>query len=450
MHAFTSSVLNTIRRETLLKEGDTVLVALSGGADSVALLHVLIELRDVLKLSALYAAHVHHGLRGEFADRDETFVKDLCEKHDIPLYSIRVDTKAEAHRYKESVEEAGRRLRYAFFEQQAASLDAVIATAHTSSDQAETVLYRMIRGSGLKGICGIPIKRGNIVRPLLDCSAIDVRSYCDECGYAYVTDETNVEMCYARNRIRHEILPSMRQINPQAERAIVRLSETASQEERFLDNMAQTLYERALLENRDLNVSVLNREDIVLRRRALCKWIPDVSYAHVLDILDILADGGCVNISSDRSVVCDGVRLSIVQRHREKNIEQSDASSLVIGQAVSFNGKTYLSTLISYEEYCEIAKIHKNLFNFCISYDMIKTDVQIRSRMEGDSIRPFARKCSKSIKKLMNEFKIPCDERSAIPVIVCEEDILLLLGYCVDETAAVTDQTKRVLWIREL
>ena len=212
------------REKALLQVGDRVIVALSGGADSVTLLHVLCGLRDAADLTVA-AVHVHHGLRGADADADEALCRRLCEQWDVPLSVHHIDVAAEAASAHETIEQTGRRLRYACLEREADKQNAKIATAHTASDQAETVLLHLTRGCGLHGLCGIPPRRGGVIRPLLTCSREQVEAYCAAQGLAFATDATNADVTYARNRVRHRVLPELTEINPRVGEALCRLSE---------------------------------------------------------------------------------------------------------------------------------------------------------------------------------------------------------------------------------
>ena len=190
--------LETIQRHHLLAPGAAVIAAVSGGADSMALLFLLEEIREEFSLK-LSAAHIHHGLRGAEADRDEALVRDTCKRLQIPLSTLHADVALEAERTGEGIEECGRRVRYAYLE----SLDehALIATAHTLDDQLETFLMHFARGAGLHGLCGIPAKRGRIIRPLIDCTREEIEAYCAQRQIPYVIDSTNLSHDYVRNRV---------------------------------------------------------------------------------------------------------------------------------------------------------------------------------------------------------------------------------------------------------
>lgn len=216
--------------------GGTVIAALSGGADSAALVYALYELRDELGIR-LCACHVNHCLRGEESDRDEMFVRGICKSLDIPLYVRRADIMSLKAPH-ESVEECARRVRYGFFDELTELYDAAIATAHTASDNAETVLINLLRGTALKGLCGIPPIRGNIFRPLLGCSRSDTEEYCRLVGVGYVHDSTNDSDEFLRNSIRHKVIPELKRANPSFETAVARMCESVSADNIFLDKRA--------------------------------------------------------------------------------------------------------------------------------------------------------------------------------------------------------------------
>lgn len=258
-----NSVKNTIERYSMINKGDTVIAAVSGGADSVALLYVLYSLKNELGFS-LAACHVNHNLRGEESDGDERFVRRMCRFLDIPLYvaSIKVNDLRQKH---DSLEECARRLRYEFFD--SISRGKLIATAHTASDNCETILINMVRGTALSGICGIPVKRDNIIRPLLYNTRGDIERYCTENSLDYVTDSTNLSDDYTRNKIRHKVVPLLREINPALFGAISKLSQSVSDDDRYLDKIAAQLMEKAHTQDDKYDVNVLyTAEECILRR----------------------------------------------------------------------------------------------------------------------------------------------------------------------------------------
>ena len=213
--------LLALRQYSLFTQGDRIAVGVSGGADSVALLRFLAVLREEYRWE-LIVCHIHHGLRGAEADRDEQFVRELAGQLGLPYTVRHIDAAALALENHLSVEEAGRNARYAFFAETAGE-GGRIATAHTLDDTIETVLMNLIRGTGLHGLCGIPRIRGNIVRPLLDVTRAEVEEYLALLGQPYCTDSTNLSDDYTRNRIRHDILPRLCELNPNFTGAMARM-----------------------------------------------------------------------------------------------------------------------------------------------------------------------------------------------------------------------------------
>ena len=213
--------LLALRQYSLFTQGDRIAVGVSGGADSVALLRFLAVLREEYRWE-LIVCHIHHGLRGAEADRDEQFVRELAGQLGLPYAVRHIDAAALALENHLSVEEAGRDARYAFFAETAGE-GGRIATAHTLDDTIETVLMNLIRGTGLHGLCGIPRIRGNIVRPLLDVTRAEVEEYLALLGQPYCTDSTNLSDNYTRNRVRHDILPRLRELNPNFTGAMARM-----------------------------------------------------------------------------------------------------------------------------------------------------------------------------------------------------------------------------------
>lgn len=224
-----------LARYEMLKSGDNVVAAVSGGADSMALLNVLYNLRGELGIT-LYACHINHNLRGAESLRDEQFVRDFCGEHGIELTVYSVEIKPDKH---ESVEERARKTRYECFDSLCTSLNAKLATAHTASDNAETVLINLLRGTGTKGLGGIPPIRGRIIRPLLHCTREDTERYCSEHEIHYVTDSTNLSDEYTRNKLRLKIIPQLKEFNPSLIEGISRMTEAVTDDNILLDSLAE-------------------------------------------------------------------------------------------------------------------------------------------------------------------------------------------------------------------
>ncbi|MBR5015609.1 MAG: tRNA lysidine(34) synthetase TilS [Clostridia bacterium] len=251
---FSEKVRGVVSRCEMLEDGDTVIVGLSGGADSTALLRVLCELKTEYNLN-LIAAHVNHGIRGAEADRDEAFCKELCKKLGVQIYAFHIDIPELAKERGVSLEVAGRDARYEFFTGLAGE-NGKIATAHNAQDTAETLLLNLCRGTGLKGLTGIPPVRfvehkagcrsdetvsTMVIRPLIECTREEIEAYLESLGQDYVTDSTNLEDDYTRNRIRHNVIPELVAVNENAMGNITRCISTLKDDSDFLEALAEEL-----------------------------------------------------------------------------------------------------------------------------------------------------------------------------------------------------------------
>ena len=262
-----NKIAEAVSRYGMLEKGGSVIAAVSGGADSIALLHALFSMRNELGIT-VFACHINHNLRGAESMRDEQFVRDFCEKNEIPLTVYSIDIKAEKH---ESVEEKARKMRYECFERLCSELNAKLATAHTASDNAETVFINILRGTGTKGLGGIPPVRGNIIRPLIRCTREDIEKYCKENGLQYVTDSTNLSDDYTRNKLRHRLIPLLQEFNPSLFEAVSRMTSAVYDDNALLDEIAAKAKENARTEN-GFSCEKLTE----LKRPVLCRVISSV------------------------------------------------------------------------------------------------------------------------------------------------------------------------------
>ena len=424
--------LATIRENGMLQSAH-VLAAVSGGADSVCLLHLLLCLRETFGY-ALEAAHVHHGLRGEEADRDERFVRDLCERWNVPLHVLHADVAAEAAETGESIEECGRRVRYAYF---ASVAKGEIATAHTRDDNAETLLLHLVRGSGLRGLCGISPVRGNIIRPLLDCTRADIEAYCAAYSLSFVTDSTNFSNAYARNRVRHEILPAMREINPAVVDALVRCSATVSRDADYLH--AQTA---ALLQSAKrpfgYDARVLREAHPALQARAVEAVLRSEMQAkpqahHIEACVRLLETGGAVQTERGTTVCVYGGVLYARCAQRQPWTARIDGDTAVLPF-----GRIRIQRLSAER----LQKIHKDQLPNCLCCDTIASDVFFRSRLPGDRMTRVGAAGSKPMKKLMEEQGIPACRRNDVPILTDGARVLWAQGIGCDAQFALTPQSR--------
>lgn len=423
-------ILKTIEKYGMIEPNDTVLVALSGGADSVCLAHFFLKYREKLKIK-LVCAHIEHGIRGDESLRDFEFVKKWCENAGVDFKYIHINAPEEAAFCKMGVEEYSRKKRYEFFE--TIQCDK-IATAHNKSDNIETVLFRTARGTSLNGACGIPAVRGKIIRPLIDLTSREIREYCEKNGIEYVTDSTNLSNDYSRNFIRNVVVENLKQINPEFENAFSNLIEDVKLEESFSNEYAENILKKALSEDKQLNKSVLKKETTFINRKVIVKY--SSLFGIKLDRNHLLSVEKLIKISSKADI-------------NERYCFVSNGDFIrVVDKKVRFSLPDCEQTVISYEEFVKNADYYKKQFDFFCDYDKINAKVFVRKRMDGDRIFLKDRKCSKTLKKLFNENKIPPEIRSAVPVL-CDGDLIIGVGnFAVSEYVKITQNTKNVLLIK--
>jgi tRNA(Ile)-lysidine synthase len=323
MPAVRDRVRRTIRRHGLCPPGARVLVALSGGSDSVALTLLLRELSPYMEFTVAGLAHLNHQLRPT-AGRDEQFCSDLAARLGLPLRTSRVDVKAMSSERRVSIEEAARDVRYAFLQEAAADLGATrTAVGHTLDDQAETFLLKLLRGAGMTGLGGIYPRRGDVIRPLLDVSRADLREYLRSSGETWVEDETNADLSNPRNRVRHEVLPHLeRSLGLPAGRAIARAAGLMAEDAQWLDQLAADRLAAISAESSgglELDLEELRSSPLPIARRVLLRALRsrangrEVGLEHVQAAMDVAAGlCGAAEVPGSR-VELRGKKLVLIQ-----------------------------------------------------------------------------------------------------------------------------------------
>lgn len=436
-----SKALAAIKREQLLPMGCSVAVGISGGADSVALLHILLSLREEFSLSHIAAVHINHGLRGEEAERDCRLVSDLCLKWGVPLHITKADVAAMAKKQKIGLEEAGRVLRYRTFNEVADSLsDCRIATAHTASDNAETVLLHLCRGSGIHGAGGIPAKRGRIVRPLIDCTRAEIEAYCKENALPYVFDSTNADETFARNRVRLQVMPALRKINQKAETAICRFAAQSRDLNSFMDDMAKQAEQTAFLGGGQYRREALCALPNPLLLFTLRRILGKTEERHLRLAAKALTEGGTVPLSATKRFSVAGNVAAVV--HSTEKVPPF-CYAVSFGKTYTVGSDIYRVMCLSREEYEQKLKNCKYMFENACDYDKINGALTLRQRLAGDAYHPAGRNCGKTLKKLFNEEKTPA--RDAVPILCDEAGIVLVAGFRCDERVQITPLTTTVL-----
>lgn len=436
-----SKILLANEKYKLFDNVKHITVALSGGADSVALLHALCSLKDTFGFS-VSAAHLNHSIRGEEAIRDAAFSKSFAESLKVPFFEKTVNIPEISKKTGDSIELAARKERYAFLS--SVSRDK-IATAHTLSDSVETVIYNMSRGSSLDGICGIPAKRENIIRPLIFATRKDIESYCLQNNLSFVTDSTNLSDAYSRNKIRHLVVPVLNEINLGAEKNISYLTESLKDDADFLDTAAENLFEKAF-QNHKLDLFVLKDQHNAILSRVIAKFIkletavsPDRK--HILSILEMLKN-------NTKRVSLNGNFSAVLSFSYLKIEKESKPTAFFFEVLKDFSNQSSFS--LSKENLSDIENVENinNLLLYnAVDYDKIQGRLAFRSRQSGDKICLAKRNVTKTLKKLFIEDKIDESLRDKINILFDEKGIVWVEGYGADKRAAVTDKTKNVLII---
>ena len=420
----------------------SVLVGLSGGADSVCLLFNLLEYSKAGNNLSVSAIHCNHQLRGT-ADSDEAFCVRLCEKLGVPLYVERLDVKGFAEENSLSEEEAGRILRYRAFDKYA---DGLIATAHNRGDTAETVIFNLIRGAGLRGMCGIPVQRGNIIRPLHRCTRAEIEGYLAECGQDFVTDETNLTTDYSRNRIRLAVIPELKKINSDAEGHIFALSERLRIDEDYISSQADILYNE-VCDGKSLNAEILAGSHCAVSSRAVKRFLDGHGIPVCARLIDEILSL-CNEKKSSRINVGEDVYITLSQGRiyiTGERFFSEYCAPLSVGEN-KFLGKTVTAEIIEDEKSVKDAFVHRKFTNCYIDYDKIKGTLLLRNKRAGDRISLVGRGFESRLKKLLE--KTPAYEKDRIAVLCDEGGVIFVENFGADERVKLSDDTTRILTLR--
>ena len=435
------TVKRTIAAYQMLKPGENVLAALSGGADSVALLLSLRELGYPVR-----AFHLNHCLRGAESDRDEAFCRDLCAELGVALTVERVDVAAQAG--SSGVEETARRIRYARLE--AAAHGRKIAVAHNADDNLETMLFHLTRGTGARGLAGIPPVRGNIIRPLIEVSRAEIEAFLRERGQDFVTDSTNADTAYTRNRIRREVVPVLRALNPNAAQAAARLSRQLRQDEAFLQSYAQTCAKLCAAEDGTWRIAPLRDAEPAIRTRALRILLEnahmplkDVTAKHFAALEHLLeADSPSAECDLPNGYAArreyDVLRLV---RRAETVPERPE-----IPLTVPFAGTIWQGTAeVTIKKLEKDEVFYKSFNTFCVDCGTIDFEsLCVRTRRTGDRLRLTENGGSRTLKKLMIDRKIPQLQRDTLAVIADKNGVIAVQNIGADRSRTAKNNANQL------
>ncbi len=419
--------------------GCRVTAALSGGADSICLLDTLLRLREEFALT-VDAVHVQHHLRGEESRRDEEFCRSFCRERGVSLLVVSCDVKAYAAEYRCSLETAARECRYAAF---AEHCSGYVATAHTASDQLETILFRMARGTGLRGLCGIPPVRGKFLRPLLRVTREEIETALREQGISYVTDSTNLEETCSRNVLRHHAVPAMRQCNPSAEHRTAEMTELLREEQDYLSLRAEEAL--AACRRPDGSFQGLAEYHPAIRRRCIARVLEEqgvpAGLRSILDVESLLEKGGSLEL------VRGGIRAHVSRGNLFFLPEETGVrrTPLVLGENRIFPAVLVEAQRIDREDAEKFEIIHTMFANCVLDYDIIKGCAELHSRTPGLYLEGAGHRIQ--IKKWLNECVAPA-KRPYVHYLSDGEGLLWAEGLGAAKRAAVTPETRRMLYLR--
>ncbi len=405
-----------------------ILLALSGGADSRALLHMLLSYG-----APLAVAHVEHGIRGESSLRDLKFCETLAKEASIPFYALQTDVPTLAKQNHMGLEEQARAERYRFFEKIMREQNIpILATAHNATDNAETFLFRMARGTGLAGLSGIaptrPFGNGVLIRPLLRATKEEILTYCEKNALAFVTDETNADISYARNRIRHRLLPEMTALNGEAVRHISELCRTLREDEDFLTDTAREILEKEETNGVALATLVSLPPAIQNRVLALLFGEPPLSAKNREELLTLAARGtphAELHLSDGRRACVENGKLLAAVSSDDAPAQTLAPTPVHLGATALFGEKMLL--VLDHEasphEMWKTAKnIYKNATTIFINSDKIRNGLFVRTRQAGDTVLLHGQ--HKKLRKLQNEAALPLSLRARLPLL-CDKDGIL-------------------------
>ena len=443
-------VLDFITKNELLNNNDSVVLGVSGGADSICMLKLLYDLKEDLGIS-LYVVHVNHSIRGAEADEDEEFVVNVCKDMEIPCRVRRVDVESIANSQGLSVEEAGRMVRYDEMEKYAIEVGASrIAVAHNSNDNAETVLMNLARGTGIKGLGGIQAKRSlgygdeskdkqlEIIRPILCLNRDEIEQYLSDEGLSFRNDSTNDSVDYTRNKIRHEVMPVLSGINDNALNNITNASAELSDIADYLEYHVNKAYDEYV--DGDVLSGKAYKLDSIILSGVVRKMIEnkagqlkDITRTHVNDVMALLDKtvGKRVDLPyglvAEREYVGISLTKGPVNRASDSSRNQKDKVKMVV-ESDSFDKDS-------------IAELK---YTKWLDYDKIDEAV-VRTRKKGDYIVVDGEGHTKKLKKYFIDEKIPRRERDDVLLVADGSHVLWVVGHRISEAAKITPETKRIL-----
>ncbi|WP_048570145.1 tRNA lysidine(34) synthetase TilS [Clostridium cylindrosporum] len=445
-------VKNTIEINNMISHGDNIVVGFSGGPDSLSLLHILLSLKDEYNLS-IHAAHVNHMIRGEEATRDEEFSRLFSRENNITFHLLRVDVNSLAKKNKISSEEAGRKVRYEFFND---ILDSIgggkIALAHNLNDNAETIIMRILRGTSISGMGGISPVRENIIRPIINCRREEIEKYCIDNNLNPVIDSTNLEEIYTRNKIRLKVIPYIKEnFNKNILENLHANSHIARDEEDMITSLAREMVKNIKREN-GYSLEEFNKLHIAMKRRVLrCiiestfKSLKGIESKHIDLIINLINKGE----SGKKLDIKKGLVLRInygvfnIILEEKKSKEVDFISHNILKGRIIINGYSIDSSIINREE-MDLADSTTKYFDL----DKISGEVVVRLRQNGDYMYLKGLNGKKKLKDIFIDMKIQREVRDSIPIIAVGSEVLVIPFIKESKSYKIDNSTNKILKVK--
>lgn len=480
----------TIKEYNMLMPGDTIVVGVSGGSDSICLLDYLLKIKDEKNLKII-VAHINHMLRGEESERDENFVRNFCKGKNLPIKVLKIDIEHESKNLGLGIEETGRKIRYDFFKKlvleeancakmQNQDVRFKIATAHTLSDSVETLILNLSKGTSIDGLCGIPAVRDEvlnkaedkkegklikikIIRPLINLQKSEILDYCKENNLEFVEDSSNFEDKYTRNKIRLKVLPILKNLNENLESSMARSMELFKNDSNYLKKLASRELENLKIEENQYSLSELKKLDFAIKSRCVKKIVENfkkgvrIDFKHLNLILNMIdKENGAVMLPGKVYLKASDDILEILEYQEKPEKETLNFSYLLKKSDIE---KKYTLTesklkfiikVVTKEEYDNLLKGSNFKFKNAIDFDKIpdNKEIYLRNRREHDKFSPINRRITKSLKKFLNEEKVPLKKRNNLVLLSLENIVIWLENFGVSEKFKVNENTKRVMILK--
>jgi tRNA(Ile)-lysidine synthase len=447
-----SRVMGTIRCHAMIEPCDHIGVAVSGGIDSMVLLDILAGLQAELHIT-LTVLHLNHGIRGKEAARDQRFVQDLSDRYSLPYLGKEVDVPAYKKQKSLSLQEAARELRYLFFEQAMDTLDLdKVAIGQTADDQAETVLMRLIRGGGARGLKGIPAVRGRYIRPLIEVWREELLQYARHKGLSFVQDSSNLKKEYLRNRIRHELLPMLQGYNPGIKQRLLHLARILGEDDSYLEGLAQEIAKGIVMKDEEVSISIpsLLSLPLTLQARVLQGAFAGLAsgsileYPHIESVMTLIQGTG-----GSKRVTLPGGYWAMRSYDNLLLGREGDAWEGMAGEIeLLIPGRTRLDGL-GMELEAAIAESRlgpqAEPDTAFLDFHQLALPLRVRTFRFGDCFIPLGMSSPKKLKNFFIDLKIPRAKRLKIPLVISGDDICWVAGWRIDERFKIRPDTKKTL-----